>query len=357
MRYPVTKFPIKNSLKALVRNFILRNPVPILFSLSVTHRCNARCPFCGFWKSKPTEEMTAEEIEKVMADAYDLGCLTVVLTGGEPLLRKDLPKILRYAKEAGLSTYLLTNGYLLPNSISHIHENLDLVNVSIDFPDSRHDRTRGLKGLLERATEGINLAAEYGVSTNINSIITGAHCLKDIEDLLAIAERLNSGVSFAPMVELPESYYSKAFIGVMSGESEKIRLNDWDNIRTIAERLLYHKRHRYRKIMQNTEAYLELIRDQGDFACYPFSLQVGVSPTGDVGALCGLGLHDCYCLGNALNQDLKEIWYSGRAEWLREKFKECRLAREVGCYMLCVAELSLLYVKPSILLDYAKRLV
>jgi MoaA/NifB/PqqE/SkfB family radical SAM enzyme len=136
-----------------------------------------------------------------------------------------------------------------------------------------------------------------------------------------------------------------------------MRLNDWNVVKTIAERLLYYKRHAYRKMMQNTEAYLELIRDQGDFTCYPLSLSVGVAPNGDVGALCTLGLHNSYRLGNALKQNLKDIWCSERAEWLRGKFKKCKLAKQTGCYLLCVAELSLLYSNPSTLLDYAKRII
>jgi MoaA/NifB/PqqE/SkfB family radical SAM enzyme len=357
MKYPVRKFPIRNSLKSFIGNFILKRPVPILLSLAVTNRCNASCPFCEFWKSEPTEEMTCDETKKVFEDAYDMGCLGTLVTGGEPLLRRDLPRILEYADEAGLTTFLLTNGYLLPRRIREIHRDLDVVSVSIDFPDSRHDKIRGLKNLFERAVRGIKLAQEYGVTTNINSIITGGQTLSDVENLLSLAESLNSGITFSPIFELSEFYNQGSCIGRLSEEGERMKLKNWDLVRMIAERLLDHKSHRYRKVLQNTTAYLELIRDRGGFSCCPLSLQLSVSPTGEVGALCGLGLYGCYHLGNALNQDLEEIWRSERAEWLREKFKRCNLAREAGCYLLCVAELSLLYTRPSMILDYVKRLV
>ena len=356
MRYPLREFPIRNALKSFVGNYVLRRPVPILLSLSVTHRCNARCPFCDFWKSQPVKEMNTEEINKIVRDAYDLGCLTAVFTGGEALLRKDLPAILKNADEVGLSTFVLTNGYLLAKRMPEIYRNLDVVSVSIDFPDSRHNKTRGIEGLFEKAVEGIKIAQDYGLSTNINSIITGSHTLKDIEALLSLADSLNSGTTFSPIFKLPEVCGQGTYIGKFSDDFNIMTLNDWDHVDKIMSRLLYLKKHQYRKVLQNTAAYLELVKNKGDFSCHPLSLQIGVSPSGEVGALCSLGLYDCYSLGNALEHSLKEIWYSEKAEHLRTKFKDCKLSAEVGCYLLCVAELSLMYDRPSMILDYVKRL-
>jgi MoaA/NifB/PqqE/SkfB family radical SAM enzyme len=300
--------------------------------------------------------MNTDEINKIVNDAYDLGCLTAVFTGGEALLRRDLPAILKNADEAGLTTFVLTNGYLLAKRMREIHRNLDVVSVSIDFPDSRHDKTRGIEGLFEKAIKGIKIAQDYGLSTNINSIITGSHTLTDIEALLSLADSLNSGITFSPIFKLPEVCGQGTYIGKFSDENNNITLNDWDHVNKIMSRLLYHKNHQYRKVLQNTTAYLELVKNRGDFTCHPLSLQIGVSPSGEVGALCSLGLYDCYSLGNALEHSLKEIWYSEKAEQLRAKFNECRLAAKAGCYLLCVAELSLMYEKPSMIMDYVKRL-
>jgi MoaA/NifB/PqqE/SkfB family radical SAM enzyme len=357
MRYPLGQFSPRNLLKLFVSNFVFRRPLPILLSVSVTHKCNARCPFCEFWSSKPTDEMTPNQMNKIFVDAYDLGCLGTVLSGGEPLLRKDLPQILKYASDAGLTTSLSTNGYLLKKRIHEIHRHLDVLSVSIDFPDTRHDKTRVLKGLFEKAIAGIELAQQYGVSTNINSIITNELSLKDVEKLLSLAESLNCGITFSPMFELPEFSGEGTYIGKLSDKGKSMRVNDWSHIRTIVEKLLYYKDGRYRKVLQNTREYLELVRDRGEFTCYPLCLQVGVSPAGEVGALCSLGLHDCFSLGNVLEHNLRDIWYSEKAERLREEFSKCSLSRKAGCYLLCVAELSLIYEKPSMILDYAKRLL
>ena len=356
MRYPLREFPVRNALKAFVGNYVLRRPVPLLLSLSATHRCNARCPFCDFWKSPPVVEMSTEEINKIVDDAYDLGCLTAVFTGGEALLRKDMPEILKNADETGLSTFVLTNGFLLASRLPEIHRNLDVVSVSIDFPDSRHDETRGIEGLFEKAKEGIKIAQEYELTTNINSIITGSHTMDDVEALLSLADSLNSGITFSPIFKLHEVCGQGTYIGKFSENLGNITLSDCDRVKEIMNRLLYHKNHEYRKVLQNTAAYLELVKNRGEFSCHPLSLQIGVSPSGEVGTLCSLGLNDCYHMGSALEKSLKEIWRSEKAEDLRKKFAKCELSAKAGCYLLCVAELSLMYDRPSMIMDYVKRL-
>ena len=144
-------------------------------------------------------ELPLDEVKKILDDVYDLGCAISVITGGEPLLREDLPTVIEYAKKMGFSTFLLTNGYLLPERLYQFQKNLDAVNVSIDFPDSRHDKIRGLDGLLNRATAGLKLAHDYGIITNINCVITGKHSLEDVRKLLFLARQLNSGFSFSPI--------------------------------------------------------------------------------------------------------------------------------------------------------------
>jgi MoaA/NifB/PqqE/SkfB family radical SAM enzyme len=357
MQYPVKKFVDSGLLKSGFNNFILRRPTPLFLSLDVTQRCNARCPWCGFWQTKPSTDMARHEIEKVLEDARHLGCMSAVITGGEPLLRNDISQILQYAKKVGFSTILLTNGYLLAEKMQQIHGNLDVVSVSIDFPDARQNKMRSLNNLFDRAVAGIKLAREYGIAVNINSTITDEHTIEDVENLLNLASSLDSGFSFAPISEVPETSDCEAHIGKLSEEGKKLTINNWIKIRNIADRLLYYKDHEYRKVIQNTTAYLKLIRDRRGFTCYPFSLQVSVAANGDVGGACFLGLYGSSRVGNIHEKSLKEIWHSPRAEQLRSNFKNCTLSAQVGCYLLCIVEFSLLYARSSIILDYMRRII
>lgn len=352
------KYPVKNALRCAINNFILKKPTPLLLSFEITQRCNARCSFCGYWKlEKLISELSLGEIKKLFDSAYDLGCAVLVVTGGEPLLRKDLPSVFNYAKEIGFSTFLLTNGYLLQQRIHELYRDLDVVSVSIDFPDSRHDKNRGLDGLLDKAIDGLKQAHNYGVTTNINCVVTRKHSLDDVKKLLFLARQLNSGFTFAPMFIRPPQYTHGATLGMLSKEDEdRMKLTDWDLIRSVTNMLLYYKKTGFGKTIQNTNAYLKLVRDRADFTCHPLTLQLAVASDGTIATVCPAGLYGAHNLGNATKQDLKDIWHSQKAQTLRKKFKQCKLARTLDCYLLCVAELSLPLYTPTALLDYAKRI-
>jgi MoaA/NifB/PqqE/SkfB family radical SAM enzyme len=98
------------------------------------------------------------------------------------------------------------------------------------------------------------------------------------------------------------------------------------------------------------------MREKADYICFPFSTQLGIAYNGDVTSMCVLGVPKGY-LGNALKQNLKEIWYSENARTLRDKYKHCRFASEYGCYLLCITEPSLTLTHTSTLLEYVKRVI
>lgn len=351
------KYPVKNFLRCVINNFVLRRPLPLLLSFEITQRCNAKCSFCGYWKLEEfTSELSLDEIKRLLDSAYDLGCAIFVVTGGESLLRKDLPSVLKYAKETGFSTLLLTNGYLLPQRIHEFYENLDAVSVSIDFPDVRHDKNRGLDGLLEKAIVGIKQARDYGIIANMNCVVTGQHSLDDVKELLFLARQLDCGFSVAPLFIRPAEFTNGAILGTLSEKEEDLmKLNDWNLMKSVIDMLLFYRKNGFRKTIQNTNSYLRLVKDRADFTCYPLNLQLAVASNGTVATVCAAGLYGSHNLGNVLKQDLRDIWYSEKAEMLRRKFKECTLARSMGCYLLCVAELSLPFHKPAALLDYVKK--
>jgi MoaA/NifB/PqqE/SkfB family radical SAM enzyme len=304
---------------------------------------------------EPTLGLPLSKIKKIFDDGYDLGCVFAIITGGEPLLRRDIPEVFKLAKNTGFSTVLLTNGYLLPKRIHELHRFVDSINVSIDFPDARHDKIRGLPGLLNMAVEGIRQAREYGVAVNINCVVTAQHSLKDVRKLLSMAKKLDTTVSFEPVFETPTQ--NGSILGSMTKEeANSLKIDNWNFVKRMAEMLLYYKRNGYGKTVLNTDAFLNLMREKADYICFPFSTQLGIAYNGDVTSMCVLGVPKGY-LGNALKQNLKEIWYSENARTLRDKYKNCRWASEYGCYLLCITEPSLTLTHTSTLLEYVKRVI
>src|SRR5262245_38660469 len=122
------------------------NKRPLTVSLEVTKRCNARCDFCDYWKISDREEMV--DFTDVIR-RFDP--LVVVFTGGEPRIRRDLVPIVKSIKEIPGFRYLtvLTHGgFLSETKIRELVEaGVHQINISMNFPDARQDKERGIPGL------------------------------------------------------------------------------------------------------------------------------------------------------------------------------------------------------------------
>ena len=81
-----------------------------------------KCSFCNVWKRNIFKnEATTNDFKKRLNECWDLGCSVVSFTGGEPLLRRDLEKLMEFSsKKLGLFTGLVTNGLLLDKRINEI---------------------------------------------------------------------------------------------------------------------------------------------------------------------------------------------------------------------------------------------
>ena len=125
------------------------NKRPLTVSIEVTKRCNARCDFCDYWKITDRDELT--DFTDVVR-RFDP--LVVVFTGGEPMLRRDLVPIVKSIKELPGFRYvtLLTHGgFLSEQKIKElVGVGVNQINISMNYPDARQDKERGIPGLFDR---------------------------------------------------------------------------------------------------------------------------------------------------------------------------------------------------------------
>jgi cyclic pyranopterin phosphate synthase len=135
--------------------------------ISVTKACDYRCIYChreGL-KRDVNDELTPSELYKLAKASTELGIYRVKITGGEPLLREDLPLIISKLKEAGMKEVsLTTNGHMLPDKALELRKaGLDRVNVSL--PSLRDDVYRFVTGMdvLPRVLKGIKVSYELGM--------------------------------------------------------------------------------------------------------------------------------------------------------------------------------------------------
>lgn len=161
--------------------------------ISVTDRCNLRCRYCmpedGVCMVEHKDILTYEEIQEVVAVAVPLGMDKIRLTGGEPLVRKDIVELVRMIAEVkGVKDIAITtNGVLLEKFAQPLAEaGLHRVNVSLDTmdPEKFNNITRG--GDIRKVFAGIEAARLAGLSPiKINCVIQQS---SDEPDALAVKQ-------------------------------------------------------------------------------------------------------------------------------------------------------------------------
>ena len=146
--------------------------------ISITPRCNYKCLYCnplGLGHGDPLGTVTVQDVAHVVEAAHGLGMESVRFTGGEPLLRKELPEMIHHAKHVvGIpDVAITTNASLLKRRLPDLLEaGLDRVNISMDAvdPDVFREATKG--GEIKQVWEGIEAVIEAGLEpVKINAVV------------------------------------------------------------------------------------------------------------------------------------------------------------------------------------------
>ncbi|MEB3901401.1 polysaccharide pyruvyl transferase family protein [Pseudomonas putida] len=146
-----------------------------VINFPITDNCNSRCTMCNIWKNNVTNEITPDEISKVLEGPEFHKVKHLGISGGEPTLRKDLVRCIEAIVNAlpELETLSITShGYsssrwrrFLPLIKALLNERkIDFsLNISIDGYSGRHDLIRGIDGAFSKAEKTIQIAQELGV--------------------------------------------------------------------------------------------------------------------------------------------------------------------------------------------------
>jgi len=171
----------------------------------LTYGCPLHCPYC----SNPLDlgayrdELTTAEWQRVLADARELGVLQLHLSGGEPLLRRDLAEIVRTASELGQYTNLITSGLgLTPRRAGQLRTaGLDHVQISVQAHEAAlSDRLAGTPSF-ERKLSAARLVKQLGWPLTLNVVLHRQN-LDRVDRILDLAEELG-----ADRVELANTQY------------------------------------------------------------------------------------------------------------------------------------------------------
>ncbi len=154
----------------------LKEHQPRLISWNLTSACNLRCPHCYLDAGKKGKrELTTEECYSLIDEMSVLGAEMLILTGGEPLLRKDIFSVARYASQKGIMVVMGTNGVLIDEALATTLKESGVrgVGISLDSLNSeKHDSFRGMKGCWEKAVMGIETCVRLELPVIIQTTVT-----------------------------------------------------------------------------------------------------------------------------------------------------------------------------------------
>ncbi len=159
---------------------------------NITRQCNLQCKHCyAAATCQPAEgELTTDEARGVIDDLAAFGCPVVLLSGGEPLLRPDLPELIAHAVESGLRTAVSTNGTLITDEMAGRLAGAGAlyVGISLDGLEATHDAFRGRRGAFAAALDGMRRMMRAGVKVGLRMTIS-RHNVDDIGGMLDLIER------------------------------------------------------------------------------------------------------------------------------------------------------------------------
>ena len=182
--------------------------------ISVTDRCDLRCIYC--MKEKMTflpkkEILTLEEIERICDNFIEMGVKKIRLTGGEPLVRKDIIKLIKNLnlkkKNTNLEEITLTtNGTLLEKYAKDLKKNgINRINVSLDTINPKKYFKITRLGNLEKVISGIKKAIQNEIKIKINTVAIKNFNENELEELITWTDKNKIDITFIEVMPMEET--------------------------------------------------------------------------------------------------------------------------------------------------------
>jgi MoaA/NifB/PqqE/SkfB family radical SAM enzyme len=170
---------------------------PFFLAHAITYGCNSRCRTCTYWHmtNRINDDLSTQDVFSLLDEAYAFGMRGYYLFGGEPIIRKDIGKVVDYAKAKGFLTTMNTNASLLAAKAEDLR-NLDFIFISLDYFNDYHDFIRGRNGSFNEVIKGIERIREVS-DTRVTLVTTiGTLNLDAIEPMAKLARDLQVGISY-----------------------------------------------------------------------------------------------------------------------------------------------------------------
>jgi len=231
---------------------------PDFITFIITKRCNYRCARCSAHspeeiKNNLAKEMNFNDYKKII-DEVAFFKPAIYFCGGEPTLRDDLVKIIKYIKRKKMVCAMTTNASLLSDNLAQqlINSGIDFISISLDGNETIHDKVRGVSGAYQNVLKGISYLKKYrGKNSTPHIKIVGIidpqnplasrHVLKASIEL--DVDEINFGhlMFYTPLVKLDQNKFIKKYkIGssyITGMETDKPIKIDLPNLKQIVKEI------------------------------------------------------------------------------------------------------------------------
>ncbi len=172
---------------------VARRNIPFSGSVDLTHRCNLKCVHCyvgckSAERKNRERELDADQWISILDQVARAGCLYLLITGGEPLLRKDFGRIYRHAKMNGLLVTVFTNGTLITDRILELFDELPPRTVEISLygaDEDVYENITGIPGSFKQCMRGIRRLMDHRINVKLKTILMtlNQHQFRDMEKM------------------------------------------------------------------------------------------------------------------------------------------------------------------------------
>jgi MoaA/NifB/PqqE/SkfB family radical SAM enzyme len=245
---------------------VIGRPRPFVLYHKPTSRCDCRCIFCNSWQHQARESdiLATSDIISLLNNARAAKLTTYTLWGGEPLLVDDLPIWLRHAKKIGMRTIMCTSGFHLDACAEDIAPFIDVLLLSIEATNTRHDEIRRRRGLFQNALQGLNRFKEHSRGTVTIWCNVGQYNKDQVENIARFADEQGVCVEFFPVTVFP-------------GYNDDLVLDKEERQNVFSLVLRLKKKG---LPISNTNYGLNLMRTSQPFICNTARISVFVNPDG-----------------------------------------------------------------------------
>lgn len=283
-------------------------PLSVIFE--ITQQCNLKCKHCLIDAGAPSEnELSFEEIKKIIDQLKEMKVFNINFGGGEPLLREDFFDILEYASKLNIGIVFSTNGFLVNDEVLEKLENIKTfaVQISIDGLEKTHDEFRGVKGSFKRAICALKKFSDKGYYTIMSTMMIKNN-INELESLIDLS--LSMGVSsFKLSTFMPAGRGSKNINELLltSSDLESLAVRMLKQKKKCIERMDMDIKGTFPWLIENKpKKPLEGFKERYTrIGCSAGRSSLVISPTGDV--------YPCpflrnFSAGNLRGDKLKDIW-------------------------------------------------